>query len=174
MWWNHFPGMERPLEAPQNLKMAQKGKKWQLFGHWRAWWLQISGSVWIKVGSSQGTSRAYWWNHSLGPEWPLGGAVGPQNGHLWSLMASLSHFGAPGASKWPHQTKEMVPTLCPGYALTWSNLDPPWSSSLEPPGPPMASSWPFLVSLSHFEAYGAPNGYSRPRKRFHRIALDVP
>ena len=35
-----------------------KSHKWPFCGHKQAWRLQTSGSVWIKVGSSYGTSGA--------------------------------------------------------------------------------------------------------------------
>ena len=49
-------------------------------GHKQAWRLQTGGSAWIKVGSSPGTSGTMCWDPFPGPEWPLGGAIGPQNG----------------------------------------------------------------------------------------------
>ena len=45
-----------------------------------AWRLRNGGSAWIKVGSSQDTSGGMCWDHFPGPEWPSGGAIGPQNG----------------------------------------------------------------------------------------------
>ena len=57
-------------------KMAINGTS----GHMQAWRLQTGGSAWIEVGSSPCTSGTMCWDPFPGPEWPLGGAIGPQNG----------------------------------------------------------------------------------------------
>ena len=61
-------------------KTARNGHKWPFCGHTPPWRLPTGGSVWIKAGSGQGTSRAMCGDLFPGPEWPSGGTIGRQNG----------------------------------------------------------------------------------------------
>ena len=76
----------QPAIGPQN---GSKSHKWLFCGHKQAWQLQTGGSTWIEVGSSPGTSGTMCWDPFPGPEWPLGGAIGPQNGPKWPEMVIL-------------------------------------------------------------------------------------
>ena len=98
----------------------------------KAWNIETILTTRCKVGQ---------WAQYLAKSWP-------QKAHLWPFWAILRPYGAP---QWPFRTREMVPTHPPRCVLPWSNLDPRWSTILEPLDLLMATKGPFMANLSHFE-----------------------
>ena len=105
--------------------------------------LNWSGS---RLEQSQHT-RAMSWNHFTGQEWLSRGAIAPENGLLWSVMAPLSSFwdifGVIGPPLSILDQRNGSMTL-PGCALTCSNLVPPvWIHK--------TGSWPQNGIFGHLE-----------------------
>ena len=72
----HFEGARSYLMdqmGPKRPKCSSVWNKW-------VWLLQIGGTVWNEVATSQDTSGPMNWNHFTEQKWPLGGAIGPLNG----------------------------------------------------------------------------------------------
>ena len=171
MNWNSFAGQGEPSGGAGGPTKGPKRPKTACLDHKQVWWLQNGGTVWNKGGTSQGTSLVLHWNRFGGQGGPYGCARGPPKrpkrpktaffGHkrIWSLQTGGTVWNKGGTSQ---GTSTVM------HWKSFGGQGEPYGCAR---GPPKRSK---TAKNSLFGPTHPPGGHSRPVKRFHCIAPDMP